>query len=326
MNANPVLRPQVELLFDFDGIFSEAMIYDKSGKNAKIFDFGIRHSFELLYAAGFETINIITGDSSAIGRHITQTFISTLPNKVLFHEVDNKSKIGHIARIFNVNNTVYICDDIYDVILSEFMKVYTLKRKYTQTLVDISGDNISMFDNWLQLTQHLIDRFSPLQYEAVLHNASGLTMIDGLRLLASSKKDKPLNIIVSMENDDESTKETALRVHDHISDNLGAEIVTLTTWNKLRTDSGSIVIYVGTRNRKSTEKPNVPHMFFSQYTAFDTTEDMAKEFKEFQYNYGTSKFPVIWVYNEEISKMYLSSISFDDDEEEYVSMLPKCFK
>lgn len=101
------------VVLDFDGIFADKMIYTESGKWAKTFTWGIRHSIDLLVEHGFK-VYIITGDSTKSGQAITKKFLHNVKiTDIIFCKSTDKYKI--LKQRFDLNKIYYSGDDVYDI-------------------------------------------------------------------------------------------------------------------------------------------------------------------------------------------------------------------
>ncbi len=148
-----------KIVLDFDGIFAADMMYTEEGKFAKSFQWGIRHSIDLLVENGFE-VYIISGDSTEFGQNITKKFTSNLKiQKPIF--CNSKDKYKLLKRKFDLNDVIYAGDDIYDIQI--FKQCYSITSKDTHISIAQNASYISEYSTrdyfFMDLALHIIKKF-----------------------------------------------------------------------------------------------------------------------------------------------------------------------
>lgn len=145
-----------KIVADFDGIFSNMMYYNGDGKYMKSFEFGIRHSLELMRTAGFGQIDIITGDSTSYGLQITQKFLKTIKDHVdNVHNVKNHEKLMFMIKHYDTNNIIYVGDDVYDI---EAFKLFN--HSFSIRHVDSEMHIVKNFYNFVNFAKHIVNNYS----------------------------------------------------------------------------------------------------------------------------------------------------------------------
>ncbi len=148
-----------KIVLDFDGIFAADMMYTESGKFAKSFQWGIRHSIDLLVENGFE-VYIISGDSTEFGQNITKKFTANLKiQKPIF--CNSKDKYKLLKRQFDLNDVIYAGDDIYDIQI--FKQCYSITSKDTHITIAKNASYVSEYSTrdyfFIDLALHIIKKF-----------------------------------------------------------------------------------------------------------------------------------------------------------------------
>lgn len=149
-----------KIIMDFDGVFASNMIYDEQGKALKTFPWGIRHAVDILVDNGFD-IYIITGDSTKNGQAITQRFCKNLKiTEILF--VKSHKKLSTLKAKFNLDECVYVGDDIYDIDI--FRNTYAITTANAHSIFTTHLDFKSKYNTsdyfFMDMALHVLSKFA----------------------------------------------------------------------------------------------------------------------------------------------------------------------
>ena len=148
-----------KIIMDFDGVFASNMIYDEHGKALKTFPWGIRHAIDILVDNGFD-IYIITGDSTENGQAITQRFCKNLKiTEILF--VKSHKKLSTLKAKFNLDECIYVGDDIYDIDI--FRNTYAITTANAHSIFTTHLDFKSKYNTsdyfFMDMALHVLSKF-----------------------------------------------------------------------------------------------------------------------------------------------------------------------